>query len=82
MNLLTIQLMQDDTYARNFLNYPNKDDALSALYYTMSASIADANVRKATCLLIDDNGATHKREDFERPYNPPVAEDEEQTEEE
>ena len=40
MNLLTIQLMQDDTYARSFLNYPNKDDALSALYYTMSASIA------------------------------------------
>lgn len=66
MNLITLQTTKEGTVARSLLSYGTMDGALSALYQSMRASIADANIVKVVCLLIDDNGIFVKREAWER----------------
>ena len=69
MNLLTIQTLKDGSIARSFLHYDTTEQATSALYYTMSSSIADANVTKVMCELIGDNGTVCKIETYDKMQN-------------
>ena len=63
MNLITLQTLKTGVVARNLLSYGTNDAALSALYNSMRASIADAaNVASVTCLLMDDSGHVSKCE--------------------
>ena len=63
MNLITLQTLKTGVVARNLLSYGTNDAALSALYQSMRASIADAaNVASITCLLMDDSGHVGKCE--------------------
>lgn len=66
MNLLTIQTLKDGAVARSFLHYDTVELAMSALYYTMSSSLADANVTKVMCELIGDNGTVCKMETYDK----------------
>ena len=63
MNLITLQTLKTGVVARNLLSYGTSDAALSALYQSMRASIADAaNVANVTCILMDDSGHIAKTE--------------------
>lgn len=66
MNLLTIQKLNDGSIARSFLYYETEELALSALYFTMSSSLADANVNDVICILINDYGRQVKFEQWTR----------------
>lgn len=66
MNLLTIQFLNDGTVARSFLHYDTNEAAMSALYYTMSSSLANENVIKVMCELIGDNGTVCKQEVWQK----------------
>lgn len=66
MNVVTFQKTKEGTVARNLLSYGTTDGALSALYQSMRASIADTNIASVTCLMMDDEGITTKREHWER----------------
>ena len=65
-NLLTIKTLKDNSIVRSFLNYPKDDEALSALYYTMSSAIVDDNVKKVVCAMLGDDGIAYKLEDFDK----------------
>lgn len=66
MNLITLQTTKEGTVARSLLSYGTTDGALSALYQSMRASIADTNISKVVCVLIDDDGYISKCERWER----------------
>lgn len=70
MNLITLQTLKNGTVARQLLSYGDNDSALSNLYQSMRASIADTNVVKVTCELIDDDGRISKCERYERTVQP------------
>lgn len=78
MNLLTIQTVKGEI-AKSFLGYSTLDEAYSAMYSTLASSTANADVTRCICILMDDNGRTHEREEWNRTI---IAETtEEQTEE-
>ena len=76
MNLLTIQSLKNGTKAREFLAYGTRDEALSALYYKLWASIGDTNVINVICELITDDGNVLKRETYTRITPPEIVETE------
>lgn len=82
MNLITLQSLQNGTVARNLLAYGTNDAALSALYQSMRASIADTNIASVTCILMTDEGHISKCERWAREITPPTPEPEEEPGEE
>lgn len=64
MNLLTIAKLNDETYARQLLNYPTYDEALTALYTSLASAIANKNVSSYTAELITDEGRVAKCERY------------------
>ena len=70
MNLITLQALQNGTVARNLLSYGTNDGALSALYQSMRASIADTNIANVTCILMTDEGHIQKCERWVREVTP------------
>lgn len=81
MNLVTLQILKTGAVARNLLSYGTNDAALSALYQSMRASIADAaNVSSVTCLLMDDSGHIAKTERWTNTAITPEPEEEQPTE--
>lgn len=70
MNLITLQTLQNGTVARNLLAYGTNDGALSALYQSMRASIADENIANVTCILMTDEGHIQKCERWAREVAP------------
>lgn len=66
MNTLKIAVLKDGTVARQLLNYPTKNDALSALYSELH--FATANPKCVSCIMemIDDNGRVVKYERYIR----------------
>lgn len=79
MNLITIQTVNGE-YARSMLAYDTQEQALSALYSTMASSIANPNLSKAVCELVDDDGRISKCERYSKPVVV-THDEEEQTEE-
>lgn len=69
MNLLTITKHNDGTYARELLNYATYDEALSALYMSLSSAIANENVLSQVAELIDDDGRVAKCERYLKVQN-------------
>lgn len=66
MNLLTIALLKDGTYARQLLNYASYDEALSAMYMSIASAIANEQGASYMAELIDDNGRVLKCERWSR----------------
>ena len=79
MNLITLQTLKTGVVARNLLSYGTNDAALSALYQSMRASIADTNVANVTCILMTDEGYIQKCERWAREIiSEPVVDPEEE----
>lgn len=64
MNLLTIATHKDGTFARQLLNYPTYDEALTALYMALASAIANENVSRYVAELIADDGRVEKCERY------------------
>ena len=73
MNLITIQTVSGET-PRSMLAYDTEEQALSAFYSTMASSIANPNLSKVVCELMDDDGRINKCERYERTVEPTVEE--------
>lgn len=66
MNTLKIAVLKDGTIARQLLNYPTKNDALSALYSELNFATANPNCVSCIMEMIDDNGRVVKYERYIR----------------
>lgn len=64
MNLLRIYTTADGTTGREFKQYDDYDAALSAMHTFMANGIADSNIIKSVCEVIDDEGAVRKIESW------------------
>lgn len=69
MNLLTIAKLNDETYARQLVNHPTYDEALTALYMALASAIANENVSSYVAELIDDDGRVAKCERYLKVQN-------------
>jgi len=80
MNTLKIAVLKDGTVARQLLNYPTKNDALSALYSELN--YATSNPKCVSCIMemIDDNGRVVKYEHYIREEVSEVTKKEEEVE--
>lgn len=76
MNVLTFQTVNGEV-VKSFLEYATVDEACSALYNTLWGSIANTDVSKCICMLVDDDGRTHKREEWNRTSTLQVSSEEE-----
>lgn len=65
-NLITIQTLNDGTVPRSMLAYETEEQALSALYATMSSSLANENINTVVCVIMSDAGLISKHEVFDR----------------
>ena len=70
MNILTIQSFKDGTKAREFLSYGTRDEALSAFYYKLWASVGNTDIVNVIVEVITDDGNVAKRETYTR-FLPP-----------
>ena len=66
MNTLKIAVLKDGTVARQLLNYPTKNDALSAVYSELGFATANPNCVSCIMEMIDDNGRVVKYERYIR----------------
>lgn len=69
MNLLSIVTVEKDGVAekvREFLSYPSKSEALSALYNKMWYYVSNKDTVNAIVEIINDNGDIVKRETYVR----------------
>lgn len=64
MNLITIQKLEDGTYARSLLAYPTDGEAMAALYSTMGSAVASSTVASCSCVLMNDQGEISKVESY------------------
>lgn len=64
MNLITIQKLEDGTYARSMIAYPTDDEALAALFTTMGSAVASSTVVSCSCVLMNDKGEIAKVESY------------------
>lgn len=64
MNLLRIYTTASGTNGREFKQYDDYDSALSAMHTYMANGIADSNIVKTVCEVIDDEGAVRKIESW------------------
>ena len=66
MNTLKISVLKNGTVARQLLNYPTKNDALSAVYSELAYASANEDCVSCIMEMIDDNGRVVKYERYIR----------------
>lgn len=64
MNVITIQKLNDGSYARSMLAYDTNDLAASAMYSTMASALVNENVVSIVCNLMGDNGVICQTEQW------------------
>ena len=63
------RFMNDDPEARAIYEYNSHDEALLALYNTMSYAMQNDNIKNILCMIITVDGFTDRREYWEREEN-------------
>ena len=66
MNVLVIKTMSDDSKVRSFLNYPIKNDALTAFYNELAYATSSPDIEGVVVELINDEGRVEKCERYAR----------------
>lgn len=71
--LVQIKIKNDGTVEKGTSSYTNMKDALIQFHTAMSSAMTKDDVRKCTCVIMNENGLVHKNEVYEVPQ--PVEEE-------